>query len=279
MYNRSCSLFVTYASAFPVIFIDQFGVLHDGRQPYPGAIQALRTLKQRGACVIIFSNSGRSGKTNAARMAELGFPAELYDHFVTSGDAAKSALTLGEIPVTLSPSLRCMNISSSQTHDLADELGLVSTTHPEQAELLLITGIPGNEMTFEAYEHLLTSMAARGVPCLCTNPDKITFGNGALFPGAGALASIYEKLGGKVSWIGKPYGAIYDYAAQLCGSPACSDILCVGDSVEHDIVGARNFGASAALIRTGILADLSESELASTCASFGVMPDIILRTL
>jgi ribonucleotide monophosphatase NagD (HAD superfamily) len=96
MHNRPCSLFVNYASAFPVIFIDQFGVLHDGCQPYPGAIEALRALKARGACVIIFSNSGRPGTTNALRMAELGFPPDLYDYFVTSGDAAKSALALGE---------------------------------------------------------------------------------------------------------------------------------------------------------------------------------------
>jgi len=262
-----------------VIFIDQFGVLHDGRQPYPGAIEALRALKARRVCVIIFSNSGRPGKTNALRMAELGFPADLYDHFVTSGDAAKSALTLGETRMSLSPSMRCMTISSSEAHELADDLGLASTKEPEETDLLLITGSQGDKISLEAYEHLLLTMAARRVPCLCTNPDKIIFGNGRLCFGAGAIASLYEKLGGEVKWIGKPYSAIYDYAARLSRAEAPSDILCVGDSVEHDIVGARNFGASAALVRTGILAHLSESELAKACASFGVVPDIILRNL
>ncbi len=59
--------------------------------------------------------------------------------------------------------------------------------------------------------------------------------------GAGAIASLYEELGGKVTWIGKPYPAIYRHAARLIGSP--QRILCIGDSAEHDVAGGRNAGS------------------------------------
>jgi FMN phosphatase YigB (HAD superfamily) len=40
----------------------------------------------------------------------------------------------------------------------------------------------------------------------------------------------------------QPYPGIYAAATRLVGSPAPHDVLCIGDSVEHDIVGARRFG-------------------------------------
>lgn len=39
--------------------LDQFGVLHDGQQPYPGAIEAVSQLAQRGMRLMIISNSSR----------------------------------------------------------------------------------------------------------------------------------------------------------------------------------------------------------------------------
>ncbi len=89
---RRPSLFLAYASCFAFVFIDQFGVLHDGRRLYPGALDALRAMKARGIKVVILSNSGRSGAANAERMAQLGLAQDLYDRFVTSGDVAKDTV-------------------------------------------------------------------------------------------------------------------------------------------------------------------------------------------
>jgi ribonucleotide monophosphatase NagD (HAD superfamily) len=79
-------VFESLASAFSVVFIDQFGVLHNGSRPYSGAIDALKTLKARGTRVVILSNSGKSGQANAKRMEGLGFAPGLYDHFRLCSD-------------------------------------------------------------------------------------------------------------------------------------------------------------------------------------------------
>ena len=42
------------------VLLDQFGVLHDGQKPYPGAIEAVKTLAESGRKVLIISNSSRS---------------------------------------------------------------------------------------------------------------------------------------------------------------------------------------------------------------------------
>lgn len=40
--------------------LDQFGVLHDGQKPYPGAIEGVEFLHQRGVKLLVLSNSSRS---------------------------------------------------------------------------------------------------------------------------------------------------------------------------------------------------------------------------
>ena len=42
------------------VLLDQFGVLHDGEKPYPGAIAAVSELAARGVQLLIISNSSRS---------------------------------------------------------------------------------------------------------------------------------------------------------------------------------------------------------------------------
>lgn len=39
--------------------LDQFGVLHDGQKPYPGAVEAVAQLAGRGMRLLIISNSSR----------------------------------------------------------------------------------------------------------------------------------------------------------------------------------------------------------------------------
>ena len=273
------SRFVAFAAEFPVIFFDQYGVLHDGRTPYPGARAAMKTLRTRGARIVVLSNSGRSGAYNASRMAKLGFPPQLYDRFVTSGDVAKSLLLEGKLPIAIRATTRCLTLSSSGSHELADELGLTSVDDAAEADFLLVSGSQADKIPLEDYSRRMAPAAARGAPCLCINPDRIMLTRYGLGPGAGAIAAEFEKLGGSVTWIGKPHLAIYQYAQSLVPSVDPADILCVGDSVEHDIVGARCFGATAALVRTGVLARLNEAELARECAAHGVVPNFVLPDL
>jgi len=113
------------------------------------------------------------------------------------------------------------------------------------------------------YRTLLAPAARRRTPCMCVNPDKLMLTASGNAPGAGRIAEIYEELGGDVTWVGKPFPEIYRAASELSQVQNPRDVLCVGDSVEHDIAGANWFGAFAALVRTGILAGLSERELAA----------------
>lgn len=264
---------------YAAFFIDQYGVLHDGHRAYDGAADSLLRLREAGRGVVLLSNSGRSGGYNAARVERLGIPASSYDRFVTSGDVALALLGSGDIPVDVSASLRCLTVSSPGDRSFAEAAGFADANDGTDAGIVVIGGSRGDRISLDDYRRLLDPAARRGVPAVCTNPDKIMLtGNGRTAFGAGRIAEVYEELGGKVTWVGKPFPAIYAHAAGLA-NVVPSAIVCVGDSVEHDVAGAKRFGASAALVRTGIHAGLDDAAVERLIEEGGHRPDHILNSI
>jgi HAD superfamily hydrolase (TIGR01459 family) len=273
------SRFVAIASSFKAVFFDQYGVLHDGQKPYPGARDALAALKSRSVKIVVLSNSGRTGAANAERLTTLGFEPGLYDFLVTSGDVARTLLKRGRFPALLAPGARCFVISSGRDNEFASALGVVPAARSEDADLVIIAGSQADKVSLDDYRAMLAPAARRGTPCMCVNPDKLMLTAAGNAPGAGRIAEIYEELGGVVTWVGKPFPEIYRAAAELSRVEDPRDVLCVGDSVEHDIAGANRFGAFAALVRTGILAGLSDKELAAEIGRHEALPDYVIRNL
>ena len=100
------SLFTPIAARFGFVFIDQYGVLHDGQRPYPGAIEALATLKAREARVVILSNSGRSPHTMHADWRTLALP---------------RTYTITSSPPAMSPNARSRTARSASPSDAAPD--------------------------------------------------------------------------------------------------------------------------------------------------------------
>ncbi|MCR6498020.1 TIGR01459 family HAD-type hydrolase [Shinella sp. CPCC 101442] len=266
------------AARFDAFFIDQFGVLRDDEGAYPGANEALRHLKALGKTVVILSNSGRSGEYNAERLVKLGFDRAGFDHFLTSGDVAYSILaqeTGGNAGV-----MRCLTISSGGDRNLAERLGFESTEDAARADIVIISGSEAERVPLSTYRDRLRPAAERGILCYCTNPDrhKLATGGGTA-PGAGSIALAYEALGGPVRWFGKPYPAIYQHAQSLVSNTAADRIVCIGDSIEHDIAGAVGADLASCLVRTGVLATSSEGDLALISKAHGALPDFLLERL
>lgn len=263
------------ADRYDAFFVDQFGVLRDDDGAYPGANAALLHLKALGKTIVILSNSGRSGAYNGDRLVKLGFDRSGFDHFLTSGDVAHHILaeeTAGKAGIT-----RCLTISSGGDRNLAERLGFESVEDAALADIVIISGSEAERIPLSAYRDRLRPAAERGIPCYCTNPDrhKLVKGGGTA-PGAGSIALAYEALGGPVRWFGKPHPAIYRQAQSLLGNMEAERIVCVGDSIEHDIAGAAGAGLASCLVRTGILASTPESALAPICETHGARPDFVM---
>jgi HAD superfamily hydrolase (TIGR01459 family) len=144
------------------------------------------------------------------------------------------------------------------------------------AELVLIAGSEGERRSLDSYQLELAPLARAGVPAVCLNPDRVMLTPQGLAFGAGVIGELYQRLGGHVTWIGKPYPEVFAATLAALGGPTPARVAVVGDSVEHDIAGARAAGCAAWLVRTGILAGASDAAIAEEILRFGATPDGIL---
>ena len=261
---------------YDLYLLDQFGVLHDGLRPYQGSRDALRALKQAGKTIIIISNSGKRADTNVRRMEAMGFDRALYDHMVTSGEVA------WEVLARTSPELqqrRCLLISSGVDGLALSRLGIDRVDDAANCDLVLIAGGEGQRVSEDDYRAMLRPAADRGVDCICSNPDMISIEGDHRFFGPGRIAEIYQELGGKVRFLGKPHPEIYEFALSRAPGIDRSRVLCVGDSIEHDIAGAVAAGLDGMLVTEGILRGLTTEELRALSVKQAVSPHFLLNSL
>ena len=77
----------------------------------------------------------------------------------------------------------------------------------------------------------------------------------------GTIADLYEHMGGKVVILGKPSQQIYEESCKKIENLNKSKIIAIGDSLDHDILGANNFKIDSVLISSGIHKDLFDNGL------------------
>ena len=82
---------------------------------------------------------------------------------------------------------------------------------------------------------------------LCTNPDLIVHRGLKTEFCAGSVAAVFEKLGGKVTYFGKPYPEIYNFCIEKNET-----ILAIGDNLRTDIRGANKMKFDSLFITGGI---------------------------
>ena len=272
------------ATEFDLILCDVWGVLHNGVEAYPQAAEALRRFRRRGGTVILISNAPRPHQAVEKRLAQLGVTREAYDDFVTSGDLTREV-------VASRPGIPLLHMGPERDFRLFEGLDAPRVAAKE-AQYFLCTGpMPEDVRSAEPFRELLSELASRGLEFVCANPDLVVELGDELLICAGSLAALYERLGGKVLYAGKPHRPIYELAlskAERCRGRSVdrARVLAVGDAPRTDIAGARGIGARALLVAKGIHARelmpegvLLRSALERLLADAPGQPDAVIAEL
>ncbi|PUZ52503.1 hypothetical protein GQ55_6G275500 [Panicum hallii var. hallii] len=285
---------IAESGRFKAWFLDQFGVLHDGKKPYPGAILALEKLAVNGAKMVIISNSSRRSSVTMDKLKSLGFDTSCFLATITSGELTHQHLLKRNDPWFAALGRKCIHITWGNRGAISLEgLGLQVVNNVDDAEFILAHGTealgsPSGDplpKSLEELEQVLMLGLERRLPMVVANPDYVTVEARDLRVMPGTLAAKYENLGGEVKWMGKPDEVIYNSAMSLAGVDAHECIM-VGDSLHHDIKGANASGIASAFITGGIhAAELGLCESGETtgedavntlCSKHGSYPSYVL---
>jgi HAD superfamily hydrolase (TIGR01459 family) len=227
---------------YRAILCDIWGVVHDGGQLLTGAQERLLNWKSEGRHIVLLTNAPRPASSVQGTLDRLGLSRDSYDAISTSGEAGIAALTNPPRPVGF------LGLEDDCDDLRSHGVSIVSADYAE----LACTGLNDRYDEPEQYRELLTDLAGSGVVMHCLNPDRIVIHCGRREACAGALADIYEELGGRVLWYGKPHPATYDHARSLAGNPPLEQMLAIGDGLPTDILGAARYGIDAVYVSHGI---------------------------
>ena len=262
---------------YDLFLVDQWGVLHDGINGHPGAVEALEQLRALGKRIIILSNSGKRRGDSVGRLERIGVRRELYDHIVTSGDTVHQCFMDRTDPFYRALGRRFLIFTwQEDSRTVVEGADVEEVDQVEDADFLLCTGTDQGDLAY--YRPILAKALERDLPLICANPDFTSVGpDGTHHMCPGMVAKTYEDMGGRVRWHGKPFREIYETCRAL--APGCDRILGIGDSLDHDIKGASDFGADSLFICGGIhardlqsLSPPDESGLARLFNGYGVTP-------
>ena len=250
------------APRYDALLCDLWGCLHDGRTAFPAAAAALRAYRKTGGRVVLLTNAPRPNQVVIAQLDRLGVPRDAWDLVVSSGDAAQYALLKGVVGRKiwhLGPP-KDDSFFTEIPADLADAPP-ITRVPLEDCEGIVCTG-PFDELTEtpEDYRAQFLYAKAKGLKLLCANPDLIVdFGDKRIYC-AGALAALYDEMGGESLYFGKPHPPVYDLARRRLAALTGTEIdpgamLAIGDGIATDIQGAMGEGIDALFVTGGLAAD------------------------
>jgi HAD superfamily hydrolase (TIGR01459 family) len=264
----------TLQGKYDFFVLDQWGVLHDGKKAYPGALECIKNLRsERGKKIVLLSNSSKRKSACYRGLEKVGFGQNLFDDVVTSGEIGWNAIFDREISFLdkrsdIDGPIKVFVIGNGDDDkEYIESAGCVASG-PEECQFALARGMfsfslinceeqkfPSAEQLLAKVDPVLSELMSRSVPLLITNPDMARPGSGAPMPGV--IGSRYEKLGGSVEYVGKPHAKVYGEvcrALDIDGGDLSvkKRLIGIGDSLEHDIMGANNFGINSAFIANGV---------------------------
>lgn len=231
--------------------VDIFGVLHDGLKPFPDTVATLTALKEAGKQICLLSNSPRRVPRVKEQLSEMGISGTLYDHVMTSGEATYQALSKRDDDFHKDCGTRCWFIGERFMEDLGS-LELEILHDPDGASFIL-NSIPGtSDSAVDTLKEQLSRALERDLPMVCANPDLVVNIGENQYECAGTFAKIYEEMGGRVVYHGKPHSPVYERCYTLLGEPDKDKICAIGDSLHNDIAGANSFGIDGIFNLVGI---------------------------
>lgn len=251
---------------FDLLFIDIWGVLHNGINLFNDSVYALDQIEKLNKDYVLLTNAPRPNSTVIKFLKKMGLDQSKCDKVFTSGQAALKYLNSDF------KKLKFYHIGPPRDFDLFKLFEEYKVDNIEDCDFLLCTGLFEDfEKDLKFYENLFKNKVDKKL--ICTNPDLVVDRGEIREFCAGSVAKVFEELGGKVEYFGKPYPLVYNQAATINNKK----VLCIGDNLNTDIKGANIQNFKSLFILNGI--HNNENNLNKLLSDYKVHADYIQSSL
>ncbi len=250
---------------YDVFILDQWGVMHDGICGYDHAINSVENLIKENKKLIIISNSSKRKISSVKKLKILGFDKQHFIEVMTSGEMIWQELknSISKYGNNLKKCFHIYDASKEDGLDFRNNLEEFNFVTNVKDSNFILACTPFENTEPLDYIPILNDALDLNLRMFCANPDFISVekNNEKNIFCMGTIADLYDHMGGQVTILGKPSKAIYLESCKKIKDLNMSRIVAIGDSLDHDILGANNFGIDSILISSGIHRDLFESSI------------------
>ncbi len=224
---------------YDTFVIDLWGVMHNGVALYPNAVKAIDHLKKNSKKIVFLSNAPRPSAKVINFLLKMKMDKKYLENVITSGEAAMHAINQKKYGETF------YHLGPVRDTSVFEELKN-NRTDLKSCDFILCTGLFDEyDNDLDYYKKLLQKHVSKKL--ICTNPDLIVHRGSEEELCAGSIARVFEDIGGKVIYFGKPHKEVYN----MCFS-SNEKVLAIGDNLRTDIKGANNLKIDCIFISDGV---------------------------
>ena len=229
------------ADNYDLFYIDLWGVLHNGIELHREAINVLNKLELNGKEYVLLTNAPRPSETVKIFLKKMNLEENIRKHVFSSGEAALNYLKNNFL------FKKFYHVGPPRDFDLFINFEKNKSEDIEKCDYLLCTGLfEDHDEDLIYYKKLFEKNIHKQM--ICTNPDLIVDRGNKRELCAGSVAMVFEKMGGKVTYFGKPYPEVYNQSI----NNKSKKVLCIGDNLNTDIKGANLLNYDSLLITSGV---------------------------
>jgi HAD superfamily hydrolase (TIGR01450 family) len=274
--------FEELADSYSCIFFDAFGVLKSSAGLFPGVMEILDELQNRGKQVFIVTNdASRSPHRMAEGYALDGRPIVPLDHIISSGllaqDYLKNKVRSGYVAYLGKESSSYYIVKAGLYPIPLKDI----STDDHNPKCIVLLDDEGFDW-FSEINHAVNMIREHNIPVIVANTDVTYPSTPTSFNIAvGGLARLLEAATGRgFIHFGKPDPMIFSKAFHLAleKDPKLTkgDVLMVGDTLATDIVGGNKYGIDTALVLSGTTTEAVHRGLIQTT---GIVPTYVCTSI
>jgi len=240
------------------VIFDVDGVLEFQGEVYPGAIETIDLLRDKGIILRFLTNSTLKSRASCAgRLRESGF--KIFDQEVITASYATAMYLKGLKPYS------CWIMVEREGLDEFRDFHQ-DTENPEY----IVVGDNRSKFDFEHLNKALR-LLLKGVKLIGMQSELVDTSTGEVELNVGSWVRMLERASGvKATYIGKPNPYVFELTLQTMGLDK-SEVIMVGDRVFTDVRGAKDFGIRSLLLKTG---EFMEKDL-----DLDVEPDFVFDSI
>jgi 4-nitrophenyl phosphatase len=228
------------------VLFDVDGTLLRGREPIPGAPEAVTALRERGVSVAMVTNNPTETPTGyAERLREAGMAVDA-DSVVTSGSVTADRLA------EASPDAPTYVVGETGLRDQLSERGIPVADDPGGARV--VVGSIDRSFDYDALTAAMRALSGDPPPrFVSTDPDRVIPTGDGPVPGSGAIVDALSSVAGRRpdATMGKPNPPASEAAFDAVGLPP-AECLVVGDRPDTDVAMGASAGATTVLVESGV---------------------------